>query len=259
MQGVDFDLQFFRSVYRRLRGRPFRLLREDFCGTAALACTWVARRPERRAWGVDLHRPTLDWSAAHRLPLLGRARDRIALVHADVRDVKTPRVDVVCALNCSYWVFKRREDLTGYFRRARAALRRDGLLVLDLFGGEAAHRVLVERRRVRGHLDHYGRRVPPFTYVWEQKSFNPVDHHLVCHIHFDKLADGRSMRRAFRYDWRLWTVPELREALVDAGFGPTHVYVQGWDDDSGQPLDVYRRRVRFDNQDGWLAYIVAER
>ncbi|MGH6953447.1 MAG: hypothetical protein ACREGL_04650, partial [Alphaproteobacteria bacterium] len=54
------------------------------------------------------------------------------------------------------------------------------------------------------------------------------------------------------------TVPELRDALADAGYRDTRVYVQGWDDDRDQPLDVYRRRVRFQNQEGWLAYIVAE-
>ena len=26
------------------------------------------------------------------------------------------------------------------------------------------------------------------------------------------------LRRAFRYDWRLWTIPELAEMLKEAGF-----------------------------------------
>ncbi len=26
------------------------------------------------------------------------------------------------------------------------------------------------------------------------------------------------LRRAFRYDWRLWTIPELAEMLEEAGF-----------------------------------------
>ena len=28
------------------------------------------------------------------------------------------------------------------------------------------------------------------------------------------------VRRAFSYEWRLWTVPELTEALSEAGFTP---------------------------------------
>ena len=33
----------------------------------------------------------------------------------------------------------------------------------------------------------------------------------------------QNLRRAFQYNWRLWTIPELREMLVAAGF--THTYV----------------------------------
>src|SRR2546423_6308758 len=58
VQDIEFDLSFFQRVYRQLRGRPLRLLREDFCGTARLACEWVRRRPSRRAWAVDLSAAT---------------------------------------------------------------------------------------------------------------------------------------------------------------------------------------------------------
>lgn len=259
VQGVAFDLAFFSRIFRRLRGRPLRLLREDFCGTAAISCAWVRRNPLNRAWGVDLHEPTLNWALRHRVPLLGHRRSRVELIRGDARNTRTPPVDLVAALNCSYWVFKRRDELIDYFRAARRALRSDGLLITDLFGGETMGTTMVEKRWVRGEHDYAGRRVPSFRYVWEQRSFNPVDHGIVCHIHFEKLPGGREMRRAFTYDWRLWTVPELRDALEEAGFRRSHLYVQGWDDAEGQPTSAYHRRVRFENQDGWLGYLVAER
>jgi SAM-dependent methyltransferase len=258
VQDVDFDLELFRRIYRRLRGAGFTRLREDFCGTARLACTWVERRRDRRAWAVDLNPRPLAWTRRNHLPVIGEAASRLRLLQADVRRVRTPKPDVIAALNCSYWVFKRRAALVDYLRRCRRALAPGGLLFLDAFGGEGAMRSLTETRRVRGMRTYAGNRVPPFTYIWEQKSFNPVDHHLRAAIHF-RLEDGRTLRNAFTYDWRMWGLPELDEALRDAGFADVHVYVQGWDDERDQPLNIYRRRGRFENQEAWLAYIVGVR
>jgi SAM-dependent methyltransferase len=255
VQDVDFDLSFFQRVYRQLRGRPFHLLREDFCGTARLACEWVRRRANRRAWAVDLSASTLAWARRHHLRYLGDAADRVTLIHADVRRSHAPPVDLIAALNCSYWVFHTRAEVVDYFQRARRALRPGGLLVLDSFGGEGCMRALTESRRVRGRRTYAGERVVPFTYIWEQNSYNPVDHHLLAYIHFK--PDGhRAIRRAFKYDWRMWTLPEIRELLLEAGFRDALVYVQGWDEDKNQPLSIFRRRGRFENQEAWLACLV---
>ena len=37
------------------------------------------------------------------------------------------------------------------------------------------------------------------------------------------------MPRAFTYDWRLWSLPETRDVLADAGFRKTIVYWEGED------------------------------
>ena len=124
VQDVDFDLDFFRNVYRRLRGKNFDRLREDFCGTARLACTWVERRRSHHAWAIDLSPTPLAWARAHHLPSMGAAARRLRLLRGDVRRVRTPRVDVIAALNCSYWVFKLRPQLLDYFRRTRAPPKR---------------------------------------------------------------------------------------------------------------------------------------
>ena len=36
----------------------------------------------------------------------------------------------------------------------------------------------------------------------------------------------QNLRRAFQYNWRLWTIPELREMLVAAGFNQTYVWLR---------------------------------
>lgn len=255
VQGVEYDLDLMERIYRRHHGRRFRLLREDFCGTAALAGAWVLRRPENRAWGLDLDGPTLDWARTHRLPRLGPAARRLELIQADVRRVTRPRADVIGANNFSYWVFHQRRDLVRYFRSAHRSLRRGGLLFLSAFGGTEAAGSLVERKKVAASNSIAGDPTPAFTYVWEQKSFNPIDARLLCHIHFE-FRDGSTIRRAFTYDWRMWSLPELYDALDEAGFRGTECYVEGWDDDGGKSDEVFRLRRRFKNQEGWLALVV---
>jgi hypothetical protein len=259
VQGVEYDLDVFERIYRRHHeGRTFTDLREDFCGTAAIAGAWVTRRRSNHAWAVDIDHATLEWARTHRLPHLREAGCRLRLVRGDVREVTRPRVDLVCAMNFSYWVFKTRDQLLGYFRAVHGSLRPGGLVIANAFGGTDAMKQLVETRRIATSTSADGRLVPGFTYVWEHASFNPIDHHLQCHIHF-RFRDGTGMKRAFTYDWRLWTLPEVQELMREAGFRHTEVVVEGWDDKKDAPDDTYRLRRRFENQEGWLAMIVGVR
>lgn len=255
VQHVEHDLDALEHLYRIRNRRPPLRLREDFCGTAAAACEWVARGPRRRAWGVDLDEATLRWARRHRVPALGPAAKRLTLIRGDVRRVVTPRVDLALALNFSYWVFRDRDTLRGYLRAARRSLAPGGMLCLDMFGGTDAADALEETRWVYASRGPGGQRVPPFRYVWEQSSFNPVDHRLRAHITF-RLKDGRELRRAFSYDWRMWTLPELRELLAEAGFRDSIVYLQDWDDKTHEALDSYSVRRRFDNQLTWLTFVI---
>lgn len=255
VQSIEADLDFFRRVYKRKRGRPFRLLREDFCGTAVLACEWVRRNPKNRAIGVDLDRPTLEWGMRRYGPTIGKAAQRLELKQADVLSVTRPLVDVVAALNFSFCVFKSRETLLEYFSVVRQSLDRDGIFFVDIFGGLEAGMEDKENRRIAASTAFDGTKIPPFTYVWEQVSFNPVNNDIHCRIHF-KLKDGTRIRRAFTYDWRLWSLPEIQEVMLEAGFAKAEVYIEGWDEDEDDTDGIFRRRKRFENQDGWVAYVV---
>ncbi len=255
VQGVEYDLDLFQRIYRRHRGKRFTRLREDFCGTAALACAWVRRRPENEAWGVDIEREVLDWTRMHRVPRMRRNAGRLHLIQADVRKAKTPPSDFVCAMNFSYWVFHERRDLLAYFKSVQRSLRKDGVFVANAFGGTGAEKPLTERTRIPGSQSAEGDRVPPFTYIWEQLTFNPIDHHLTCAIHF-RFRDKTQMKHAFEYDWRLWTLPELKDVMLEAGFKEVHFYIEGWDNTLDRPDDTFRLRTRFENQHGWLACVV---
>jgi len=259
VQGVDWDLDFLERVWRyRHPGREPRLFREDFCSTAALATAWVRRGRERRAWGVDLDPEPLAWARRHRLPWAREAAKRVTLVRGDVREVRRPAVDVSCALNFSWWVFHERTDLLRYLRAARAGLSPGGVVVMNLFGGGDAERALIERTRKRAENAPDGTPLPAFTYVWEHESLNPVDRRLLAHIHFE-LRDGRKLRRAFTYDWRMYTIPELRDAVAEAGFSDFEVWAEGWDAHAKRGNGVLYRRTTLDNEDTWIAYVVATR
>ena len=247
VQSVDVEAEFLRDTFRALRGREPLSLREDFCGTASLACEWVRGGARRHAIGVDVDSDVLDWGRANRLKRLPEAaRARVRLLNDDVRTVTTECVDLVGAFNFSYFCFKTRDEMRSYFVRVREALKADGVFFLDAFGGPDASDLTKEKTKVDG-----------FTYIWEQAEFEPVTGRILCHIHF-KFSDGSKIKRAFTYDWRLWTLPELRELLLEAGFAKVRVFWEG-DDGDGGGNGEFREHATGEADLAWIAYLVAER
>ena len=253
VQGVDWDIDFAARVFKTKRKRQARDLREDFCGTAKLACEWVNGSPKRRAWGVDIDQPTLDWGAEHNLPYLPKKATPPTLVCGDVMTAKTPPVDLVMALNFSYCIFKTRDQLRAYFETVRQGLNNDGIFVMDLYGGTEAIEAKLEPRDVEAFTAADGTKVPAFEYIWDQDVYNVIDHHVVNYIHFKVPGFGK-IKKAFTYDWRLWTLPEIQELLVEAGFKSAEVYLHGWNKD-GESDETYKKRTTYENSLGWVAYI----
>ena len=248
VQDPAADVALIERIFRKHAGRPARLLREDFCGTAAMACRWVARSAAHEAWGIDIDPEPLAFARERHVSRLSPAQAaRLHLERGDVREVRHRRVDVTVAFNFSYFVFRTRAELRAYFEAARRTLVPDGLFVVDLYGGADSFRAQRERRRVDG-----------FVYVWDQHSVDPISHAVTNFIHFE-LRDGTRMRRAFRYDWRLWTVPEIRELLAEAGFGRTEVYWEGTDLSIGEANGIFHPRERAPDDPAWICYVAARR
>lgn len=235
------------QFFRRYRKREPESLREDFCGTAVLATAWARDKPNRRAIGVDLHGPTLKWGRKHHVEASGpEIARRVQLFQANVLDTPGPRTDITCALNFSYCIFKERKALAAYFKAAHRRLKSDGLFILDVLGGTEA---MGTEETETDHGD--------FVYRWEQAKFDPLTHHVKCHIHFD-FPDGSKLERAFSYDWRLWTVPELKDLLEECGFSRVHVM---WErtDARGEETGIFYEPRQVENQESWWTYLVAER
>ena len=64
------------------------------------------------------------------------------------------------------------------------------------------------------------------------------------------------MMKAFTYEWRVWTMPEILEMLTEAGFRPTVYWEQA--DEGGEGNGVFIPETEGDADAGWIAYIVAE-
>jgi hypothetical protein len=245
VQCAETEVDFVEYEFKKLRGRRPALLREDFCGTAAVCFEWASRGQENTAIGVDIDGEVLNWANENHLPLLkGTARSKVKLIRGDVLKVSTPQQDVILAMNFSYWLFKERKILLAYFRKVRKNLELDGIFFLDCFGGSDAYRELKERTKLDG-----------FTYIWDQAAYNPVNSDISCHIHFH-FPDKSKLERAFTYDWRLWTLPEIRELLLDAGFSEVIIYAQAIDPVTEEPSQM-EPVLSMDADLGWIAYVGA--
>lgn len=251
-------------------GEP-AVLGEDFAGTAALSRVWCAARPGRRAVAVDLDAGALAYGN-EAAGVTKIAADVMACDEpADVVWVGNfsigywhTRAALVAYLR----------HVLGRLRRGRAGGEGEegsrrvgsvsrptpdggsesrptqndrparGLFVCDTYGGESAFATGVVHRDhwiagdgLPAALEpHRGKRV---RYTWEQRDADPTTGMVTDVLHFMIIdADGTiddELDEAFVYRWRLWSVPELRDAMLEAGFASTEVYDKAADavDDTG--------------------------
>lgn len=250
VQATEVDIKLFRRVFKRVFKRDPLRMREDFCGTALLARDWCACSDEHEAVGVDLDASVLDWGRTHRF------HERVEYLEADATTASPAPVDVACALNFSYQLFRERQELLRYFRNVFRGMKDEGIFFVDSYAGPASQKVLEEKRDISSGKDEAGKRYPDFTYYWEQASFNFIDNRTVCHIHF-KPKGGSKAKKVFTYDWRLYSIPELTDLLTEAGFVDIECHIEGWDDDADETDGVLRPRKVFEDMDAFIAYISA--
>jgi len=244
VQCVEAEIDFVDETFERIRGRKPTSLREDFCGTANSSCEWVKRRDSNIAYSVDLDAEVLAWGQKHHIEKLNEnQQQRVNTIVADVMNSNVEQSDVVLAMNFSYWIFKQRETMVSYYRSVYESLVDDGVFILDSFGGYEAFQEMEESTKHSG-----------FTYVWDQSHYNPISGDSLFHIHF-KFKDGSKLKKAFTYDWRIWTLPEITEMLAEAGFTAS-VYWEGSDED-GDGNGEFEETREGEADAGWIAYIVA--
>lgn len=205
-QSPDAQARFLREIIRDAPSTE-PTLGEDFCGTGAISRAWLELDPSHRAACIDHDAAPLDYL---------RARvsdpDRVVIHETDVRRAQDP-VDVIAVLNFSICEFHDRRELVQYLAHARSRLREGGALALDLYGGVDAFTIGESELELRDDV----------RYVWEQRDANPLTGHVVNAMHFER-ADGAALRDAFIYDWRLWSIAEMCDAMLEAGFSSIEIY-----------------------------------
>ncbi|QKK08008.1 MAG: hypothetical protein HND58_07340 [Planctomycetota bacterium] len=226
------------------------VLAEDFAGTAALSYLWADASPDNHALATDLDEPTLLRRPDH---------PRVTRLVADVRDPSlassTPACDICFVGNFSIGYLHTRAELLAYLKSARARLNPNGVFLCDTYGGESAFTL------GEVHRDHPfpgGRRV---RYTWEQREANPLTGMVTDVLHFEIDRAGmieHELPDAFIYHWRLWSVPELLDAMHEAGFATTTVYDKDPDatDEDG---NAYMLPVTGDGDldDNFIVYVTA--
>jgi SAM-dependent methyltransferase len=247
VQSPDVDVAFFRKVYRELRLKEPKVFREDFAGTFATCCEWVKLNPKYQAYALDIDPEPLTYGFQHyMLKLKDQQRKRVHPVETSVLQSGLPRADIVAAMNFSYFVFRQRKMMKQYFQNVYKSLKPNGIFIMDCFGGSGCYDENEEVTNFR-----------TFKYFWHQRNFDPVSNRAKFNIHF-KMPGTKKLENVFTYDWRMWTIPELKDILEEVGFKRSHVYWEG-SNKKGEGNGVFTRVEKGEECESWIAYIVGEK
>ncbi|MFM9956529.1 MAG: hypothetical protein ACKVZJ_00495 [Phycisphaerales bacterium] len=248
VQAPEMEAAFLRAVH----GKSPRVLGEDFCGPASVARAWCASNEDASAVAIDNDPEPLEHAVAravehddtHGLSI----SERIKFKEQDVLAAKD-KADVIAALNFAVCELHKRRWLMTYLRSSLYRLRAGGVFVADLYGGPGAFELGVTDKAVPSEGG-------VLKYRWEQRRADPFSARVENAIHF-VLPPGagrgtekaRTFSDAFVYDWRLWGVSELREAMLEAGFARTEVYTSYGDAMDGEG-NLYVRPFSTDEAEG---------
>jgi len=244
VQSAAEDVKFYRRVYKKIRKNKLPvILREDFCGAGALSCEWVKLNSQFKSCGLDLDREPMDYGRKHYISKLNLDQQkRVALVKKDVLTLNLPAADIAIAVNFSYFFFKKREILKRYFDNVYKSLNQEGLFIVDAFGGTQCTGEIEDKTKHK-----------KFIYYWDQKNFDPITNEAYFEIHFG--YKGKKHKGVFTYDWRMWSLPEIREIMQEVGFQSTKVYWEG-NDNKGNGNGEFRATEKGEACESWIAYVV---
>jgi SAM-dependent methyltransferase len=199
-------------LLRAVHGSEPMTLGEDFSGTAALSHLWV-ERDEAKAIAVDFDEEALHKRGEH---------ERISKHQCDVHEIREP-CDVLFVGNFSIGYLHTRDELVEYLTHVKSRLTPGGVFICDTYGGDTAYTLGGVHR---AHPMPGGKLC---RYTWEQHEADPTTGMVTNLIHFRVERAGViefELEDAFVYEWRLWSIPELRDAMSDAGFDQTQVYTK---------------------------------
>lgn len=116
---------------------------------------------------------------------------------------------------------------------------------MDIFGGSECFEPLEEETEF-----------DKFSYFWDLDKFNPITNECLYYIHFKSHKDKVKYERVFTYDWRMWSVVEIREILEEAGFSKSFLFWED-EDEEGDGNGEFYVSDEEENCLSWVSYILA--
>lgn len=203
-------VEFFRKEYKLIFLKLPHTFREDFCGTGKLCSEWCKLNFENRAVGLDIDQPTLDYGIK-----FNKNFDSMELLNHNVLEPYNQETfDIICSLNYSHYILHKRKDLVKYFNNVYSGLNKNGIYILDFFGGSHIYetKAFTSFKR-KDYYQMFGEQV------------NILNNVTKCSLRF-KIGNKKKFEPLFHYDFRVYTILELREALEEVGFNKFKVYVK---------------------------------
>ena len=247
VQSPELDVRFLQKCYRQLKKQRAFVFREDFCAAFSLSCEWVKMGRNHKAVCVDVDKEPLEYGKKMYLPTLSEHQsERIQIIQSNVLKANLPKANIIGVFNFSYFIFKERKTLKQYFSNCLKSLKPKGIFVLDCFGGSNCYEANEEEEKHKS-----------FTYFWDQENFDPISHHAMFRIHYKRHGE-KKRKNVFSYDWRIWSIPEIRDLLEEVGFRKSHVYWEGTNK-RGEGNGKFRRATKGEECESWVAYIISEK
>jgi hypothetical protein len=206
------------------------VLREDFCGTGSLAVRWIQEGLRigdmRRSLAVDMDPDPLAKGRSAAASL--NVTDQIQWRCEDALSTgPSEPADIIFVGNFSIGYIHDRKTLVRYFKACVQRLKLGnhgfggGVFVCDTYGGATAFQLGGFERK------HPSRGREIIRYQWMHESADPLTGMVENSISFRIELDGEiihELPRAFTYRWRLWSLTELKDAMLDAGFVSTEIH-----------------------------------
>lgn len=248
VQSPDDDVEFYEKTYHHFNaGKEPISLREDFCAAFANSCAWVKMSADKQAYALDIDPEPLEYGKEnYKSQLTADQQSRLKVMEKDVLADDAPSADIIAATNFSYFFFKKRAELVNYLRECHKKLNKGGVVIMDIFGGTDCH----EANEHETEYDDY-------SYFWDQDEVNPITNEVNFAIHFKR--DGEKKRvNVFTYQWRFWSIAEVRDIMDEVGFSQSVVYWEGTDED-GEGNGEFEISTTGEECESWIAYIVGKK
>jgi SAM-dependent methyltransferase len=228
VQNVKKEVEFFKKQYRLIFNKIPTTFREDFCGTALLSCEWVKGNVLNSAVGIDLDQETLEWGIKNNVNNLNSGSERIKLIKQDVLeeyDTKE-KFDIICSLNYSHFLLPKRKQLLKYFSNVVKNLESKGVYIIDFYGGS---HIFVDHKYQHNKTSNF--------YEFSGKQMNILNNQSKCSLNY-KIKKNK-YKPFFSFDFRIYSIIELREAMEEVGFNQFKLFIKEINDDEEDDYAEY--------------------